>query len=112
MDRESFNEIVESRLEKIKTVLASKGKEYSGNEDVFHNFNNSARRRNITRERALDGFLLKHEVSVGDIINDIENGKLPTREALDEKIGDIINYYILLEGSIIERIEERENEIT
>ena len=38
MDRELFNNIVESRISDIKSKLASKGAEYSKEDNVFSNF--------------------------------------------------------------------------
>ena len=37
---------------------------------------------------------------------DIEEGKLPTEKYVDEKIGDMINYLILQEASIKQKIIE------
>jgi hypothetical protein len=109
MNRTRFNELVELQIQRIKNSLVKKGLEYqSGNEDVFHNFKNAAIRRGITPERALDGMMLKHEVSIGDIINNIDaTNEPPSLELLGEKFQDVINYYILLENLIIERIESK-----
>lgn len=101
-----FDWLVNRQCERIKNSLLVKGEEYrAGDKDVFHNFKRAGARRGITPEKALDGMLLKHEVSIGDIINNLDKGILPSKEMLDEKIKDIINYYILLENLIIERIE-------
>jgi hypothetical protein len=43
-----------------------------------------------------------------DILNDIEKGVLPKEKAVDEKIGDLINYLILCEASIKEKIKNNE----
>ena len=51
------------------------------------------------------GFMLKHIVSINDIIEQSKEGKLPSREVIDEKIGDVINYFILLEACLVERIQ-------
>jgi hypothetical protein len=43
------------------------------------------------------GFKLKHDVSIDDIVNDFAtNGTIPDQALLEEKIGDEINYYVLL----------------
>lgn len=108
MNNKDFYELVERRKQKITEVLIEKGKEYSTDNNKLHNFDKAARMRNISRERALDGMLLKHLVSVDDIIDNIDKGILPSRKLLDEKIGDCINYYILLEASIIDKINKSE----
>lgn len=107
MISEQFDWLVNSQCDRIKSSLLIKGEEYRANDkDVFHNFKIAAQRRNITPERALDGMLLKHEVSIADIINNLDKGILPDKEVLAEKIKDIINYYILLENLILERLDE------
>jgi len=101
-----FDEIVNSRVLKIKQTLGSKAKEYASKTDRFHNFNIAGRIANTTPEKALYGMMLKHEVSVFDLIEmaDTEPEKL-TVALIDEKIGDNINYLILLEGLLKKRVE-------
>lgn len=55
---------------------------------------------------ALWGMLAKHIVSVHDMVMDAEVGQVPSPSMLNEKITDWINYGLLLEGLLIERIEE------
>lgn len=105
---EFFNGVVRDRVELIQNVLLSKGKEYSRGNDRFSNFKTAARRLNVTPERALLGMREKHEVSIVDIINDLDGGILPSEELLEEKLGDSINYLILLEGLIKERIRGKQ----
>jgi len=105
MNPEKFEEIVNETLNNIKETLIVKGKEYRRNNDPFHNFNEGSKRSGLIREKVLDGMLLKHEVSISDITNDLEKGILPKVETLDEKFGDNIIYLILKKASIIDRIE-------
>lgn len=105
MSEKEFDEIVNNTLFKIKTMLVTKGKEYRRNNNPLHNFEVAARKKNITREQALDGFLLKHEVSIDDIVNDISKGKLPSREAVEEKMNDILVYNLIKKASILDRIK-------
>lgn len=109
MKEKKFYKLVNRRFDKILQGLTSKGKEYSKEDNKLHNFDRAALKRNISREEAIQGFMLKHEVSVDDIIENIKKGIIPKREVIDEKIGDLINYWILMEASIVQRIEE-ENE--
>ncbi len=104
---EEFNVILENRLTLTKSVLGSKGKEYTLSDDNrIHNFNIAGMRRGITPEKALDGMMLKHEVSVYDMINYVEtNLEKLTIKLIDEKIGDNINYLILLEAMLKKRVE-------
>lgn len=100
MKGEEFDKIVDERLAKIKQVLLVKAKEYRRNDNALHNFEIGAKIINDSPTRVLDGFLLKHLVSYRDMLNDIDDGKLPTEEYINEKFGDIINYFILQEAQI------------
>lgn len=111
MDTPTFDRIVEARVMKISEVLASKAKEYA-KEDRLHNFKAAARRMNCTPERALLGMMEKHAVSIMDIVDDLDQGITPTVSLLQEKIGDHINYLILLEALLLERVSgEKEVEL-
>jgi hypothetical protein len=107
MTETQFDALVLNRCIKVKDTLVEKGKEYRRNADPLHNFRVAARVQNTTEEKALWGFATKHYVSFLDILNDIEKGKLPEIEVVDEKIGDLINYLILCEASIKEKIQNR-----
>ena len=106
MNHKDFDMLVKKRFVSCLKLLQNKSDEYSRGYDKLHNFKKAARSRNITPERARDGMMLKHLVSIDDIINDIDQGKLPTRQTLNDKISDTINYLVLLEAMITERIEE------
>ena len=112
MDNKHFNEIVHGRQAKTKGILADKGLEYSPGLDRLSNFKTAARMLHCTPERALLGFLTKHLISIVEAINELEThqamGETFGYRFWDEKIGDSINYLILLEGLIIERIEAAE----
>jgi hypothetical protein len=110
IDQEKFFETqVENTLEKIKVLLIKKGKEYRRNNDVYHNFNVGAMISGKTPERVLQGFLLKHLISYQDILNDIEQGKLPSSQLVEEKLNDIILYYIIQKCMILDRIENQKS---
>ena len=104
MDSDRFNEIVDDQLLHIKKVLASKGDEYARG-DRLSNFKRAATRMGCAPEKALMFFREKHECSILDIIDDLERGCYPSKELIDEKVGDSINYLILLKALMYERIE-------
>lgn len=99
MNTENFNKIIEDRLDKCKKVLCCKAAEYA-TEDRLHNFKVAAELQDITPMTALAGMMCKHTVSVYDLIRDHEQGKEISREMWDEKIGDSINYLLLLTALI------------
>jgi hypothetical protein len=101
-----FDEILIRRLNNTESVLKSKGKEYATNNDRYHNFRVAARVLNTTPEKALLGMAAKHLVSILDIVENSSKGELINEAHLDEKIGDMINYLILLEGLLKERMSK------
>ena len=103
-----FTSIVNDRLFSINKVLSQKEEEYATAVDRFHNFKVAARILNCTPENALLGMAMKHFVSVLDIVESLDTDKPKLDPSLiDEKIGDAINYLILLEGMLAERIEQQ-----
>lgn len=103
MNTQQFDDIVKQRCDKIINTLSVKAKEYVRGDDRLHNFNRGAEISGITRERVLHGFMLKHFISYLDMLDDIDKGNIPSNEHIDEKVGDIINYFLLLEASIKDR---------
>jgi hypothetical protein len=110
MTSNRFDEIVEETITEIRDTLVIKGKEYRRNNNPFHNFDEGSRIKNISRERVLDGMLLKHEISINDITNDIDNDILPKMSTVREKFGDNLIYLILKKASIIDKIEKKDGE--
>lgn len=108
MTEERFNEVVEETLNEIRETLIVKGTEYRRNNNPFHNFDIGAQRSGLIREKVLDGFLLKHEISIADITNDLVDNKLPTKKVIDEKFGDNLIYLLIKKASIIDKIESNE----
>lgn len=106
MTQQEFEQVLEERLAAIRKTLASKGKEYAIEDNPLHNFEKGAAISGQSRERVLWGFALKHEISILDMIDRVDDGFIPTKERTEEKIGDLINYLILLEASLKDRVEE------
>jgi hypothetical protein len=104
MTEKEFQDVLTTRLTKIKETLSSKAEEYATDNDKLHNFNVGARLTGQTRERVLWGFAIKHYISFLDILDSLDKGKLPTEALVDEKIGDLINYLVLVEASLKDRL--------
>ena len=107
MEEKDFQRVLTQRLQKIEQTLGQKAKEYAVKGDKLHNFNVGARITGQIREKVLWGFALKHYISFLDILDNVEKGKLPTEEMVDQKIGDLINYLVLVEASLKDRIDGR-----
>jgi len=108
MSEDYFNERLEDALEQAKYTLGVKAKEYVRDNDRMHNFNCGAVRTGKSREQIIADFRLKHEVSLDDLRNDIDKGILPPKNLVEEKFGDIINYFLLEKISILHKIDSTE----
>ena len=106
----NFNDIVQERVKAIIATLEYKAGEYAKDNNRFHNFDVAARIKGESPEKALYGMSIKHFVSVVDLVAGAAD--LPERYAkgedieaiINEKIGDMINYLILLEGLLKRRL--------
>jgi len=105
METKDFNKIVNDRKIRISKILQAKATEYAKGGDRLSNFKEAALFMQCTPEKALLGFVTKHMIALRDFTNDLENGHCQSEEMWDEKLGDIINYMILLEALLAERFE-------
>ncbi len=109
MDSQKFNEIIEKRIEDCKNVLCSKSTEYA-TDDRLHNFKIAAKLQDCTPVSALAGMMAKHTVSVYDLIDKHEQGEYVSPEIWSEKIGDSINYLLLLTALIAEKRDAEQSD--
>jgi hypothetical protein len=107
LKEQEFEKRVNDTLEKIKLLLITKGKEYRRENNPFHNFERGSLMTNEPREKVLKGFLLKHIISVDDIINDLDKGVLPQEAKVEEKYNDILVYYLIQKCMILDRLENK-----
>lgn len=105
-----FNKVIERRIKMCLDTLGIKSSEYA-TEDRLHNFKVAAEVQNCTPVKALAGMMCKHTVSVYDLINDFEAGKKIPIELWNEKIGDSINYLLLL-TALVEESRNKHGECT
>ena len=99
MTKKEFDNVVEQRIKKIRTVLKDKQAEYAPGDDAFHNFKEAGRILGTSPEMALMGFMSKHLTSLLDMA---KGQQVMTKANIDEKCGDVVNYLILLEGIMLE----------
>ena len=109
--------MLEERIKKTRAVLDSKNKEYASDIDKLHNFRRASGMLQCSPEYALVGMWTKHIISLLDIVDKINKADIEmgnnfvckpddvTIPLVEEKIGDAINYLILLEALIKERYE-------
>ena len=91
----TYQEHIEDMIEHCKDMLLTKHTEYA-TEDDFHNFNVAAALQNVTPQQALIGMMDKHVVSVHDLVNEQAEGREILLDKWKEKIGDNIDYLLIL----------------
>lgn len=104
MDHKEFETVFERQIEQCRDTLLTKSREYATDEDKLHNFKVAAVIVQGTPEQALWGFLAKHLVSLSDMVH--SDDFYPTG-VWDEKIGDAMNYLVLLRACVFEADQER-----
>ena len=82
-------------IERLKTLLLIKGKEYRRNNDPYHNFNEGAKRLNVRPMTVLNFFRLKHLISIDDLQKDFEDKKHVSVDQINEKYDDILVYTLI-----------------
>ena len=105
MTREDFSRRVEKRIDLVRQSLLTKHKEYAKDDNVFRNFDEAAGGLSLHGSSAevLWSYMTKHLVSIKDIVAD---NKPVDTAVVSEKIGDIINYLILLEAMLNQQGEK------
>ena len=104
MNHQEFKDLIHQQFENSAKTLEGKAGEYATETDRFHTFHVAGRMKNETPEKALWGMALKHLVSVVDMMEAADKTpELFTPEKLTEKIGDLINYELLLKGLLTDR---------
>lgn len=103
MNYENFEQMAMNSLAEIMERFHNKNKEYASNEDVFSNFKKAAGglSYHCREEQVAWEYTVKHLQSLKDMI---ASDSPATCEAIDEKIGDIIAYMLLIKGMLYKRI--------
>lgn len=110
MTNEIFNEVTAERVRMCIDVMCKKSDEYATDNDKLHNFKVAASLQGCSDIKALGGMMCKHTVSIYDLINDFEAGKDISIDLWNEKIGDSINYLLLLNAMVIEHELDKTSE--
>lgn len=108
MNHLEFRAVLDRQIEHMRKTLDGKAAEYATDEDRLHNFKISAVLTDETAEQALWGMQVKHITSIRDMVLSDEHYD----EAVwDEKIGDAINYFVLLRALVFERAQNHAAEL-
>lgn len=107
MKYQDFKTNSDELLSHCQALLFKKADEYASEDDRLSNFKKVNHLMECQPSTACWWFALKHIDSISTTVKDIEKGKLPTKEYLLEKLGDSINYHMLLYNCILEEIDSK-----
>ena len=93
MNNDDFNRILNEQTELMQKVLGHKAEEYASDVDRLHNFRVASELQGISMRQAVGGMMAKHTTSVYDLI---QKEELADLDMWQEKIGDHLNYLVLL----------------
>lgn len=99
MTFEEFDIVMDGMLEECKLTMAGKGRDYARTGERFGNFNRLADELKISREKVLWVYMAKH---LDAIKTYLDTGGQLSGEPVSLRIGDAINYLLLLAGMIAE----------
>lgn len=106
MNNTEFEKVITEQFEHCQNTLVKKADEYADNCDRLHNFKIAASLQGVSPLSALAGMMAKHTVSVYDLIRRHEDGDAIEKDMWDEKIGDSINYLLLMQATLAEERAE------
>lgn len=102
MTQEKFNVFAKNFVKQTTSVLYAKGKSYALNRsDRLEHFKRAGEYLDTTPKEACLAQLTKHLISIRDMVCTKEIGDF-SPEQWDEKIGDAINYLVLLRALVID----------
>lgn len=110
MDAKHFEELCRELLDKSETTLFSKAKEYVYDEDRLANFRQPTTMVNMSQAEVCLMFQMKHIASISKIAKETSQGILPSKELLQEKCQDMLNYTLLFYANVMDMIEKKAQE--
>lgn len=106
MNRQRFNEIVESFVAKEMPLMTSKGADYSSNEEALRNFKETSKITGLLPSQVAMVYLLKHISSINGVVFEKTQMDVPIAwaserdgvlvEGLLQKISDARNYLAII----------------
>jgi len=100
-----FYKFITYTLDTCENTLTNKGKEYTET-NWLDNFEDACRYKGLEINstnliKILDGYRLKHQVSIMKLQKDIKNGKYVSTDLINEKYGDLMNYNLIEQAIIL-----------
>lgn len=110
MSNKEFSELMERTFNSCSAISKAKGADYTkGSLDALANFKEAGKDVNVDALKICWIFMNKHYTA---ITNYVKTGGQSESEPIAERIKDMINYLVLLQGLIVEIEEQKSSTIT
>lgn len=106
MNAKKFEELCKELLSKSNDTLFNKSKEYATDVDRLANFRQPTSMMGISAAEVCLMYQMKHICSIAKIAKESSAGVLPTKELVQEKCQDMLNYTLIFYTIMCEMIEE------
>lgn len=108
MDNKKFESLCRELLAKSEDTLLNKAHEYAVDEDRLANFRQPTSMMGVSPAEVCVMYQMKHIGSVAKIAKESSKGILPTKELLQEKCQDMLNYTLLFYATMCEMLEKQD----
>ena len=103
MERENFNQVIESIVDRSLSMLVKKNEEYTaGSPNPFEGFDHTSDITQTNRFDVLRHLMVKHTSSIYKLLDEAAKGKSLDLDLVQEKVTDHINYLLFFEAMIHE----------
>lgn len=108
MKAQTFENNANKVIDHCWETMFNKAKEYASDEDRLANFKQPASLLEMNPAEVGICYGMKHMASIVKMAKDLDKGIYPTEEYRLEKIGDMINYLLLIDSAIQEVCEKQD----
>lgn len=110
MDAKKFEKLCKELLDESQNTLFWKSHEYASDEDRLANFRQPSSMMGCSPAEICLMYQMKHISSIAKMAKESSKGILPTKELLQEKCKDMLNYTLIFYTIMSEMIEDQEPE--
>lgn len=110
MDAKKFEKLCKELLDESQNTLFWKSHEYASDSDRLANFRQPSSMMDCSPAEVCLMYQMKHISSIAKMAKESSKGILPTRELLQEKCKDMLNYTLIFYTIMSEMIEDQEPE--
>jgi hypothetical protein len=109
MNQKRFLMLITNREDACRAILDKKGQIYAAANDRLFNFKSTGAMNEESPQEALWGMVSKHIIATRDMV---KSSNTPSKQWIQEYLGDIHNYLYLLEAIWLDALELPDQDIS